>query len=239
MARYLDSQDDEDTIEMELTPEQLHLLAEAAAISGAGADDDEPRSDPPPIVVVKPPEIIITVEVGPAAVKPIPTMMAASSRQPIVIEHVPTAKLKPPKPAPPVVVPAPATPAARPIGRRINSQLRGALIAGVVAIAAFMSTIAYVAVTRARPTDVPVFTIPQLPRETAAMPSPPLVVEPVKFSNPFDESEVFEFPAGTTETEARDAVATMLLQRAQERLDQAEARQRRNVTRPTKLASRD
>ena len=38
--------------------------------------------------------------------------------------------------------------------------------------------------------------------------------EPVRFANPFDADEVFEFPAGTTETQARDAVADVLLKRA-------------------------
>lgn len=38
--------------------------------------------------------------------------------------------------------------------------------------------------------------------------------EPVRFANPFDAEEVFEFPPGTTETQARDAVADVLLKRA-------------------------
>lgn len=41
--------------------------------------------------------------------------------------------------------------------------------------------------------------------------------EPVRFANPFDADEVFEFPPGTTETQARDAVAEALLQRAMAR----------------------
>jgi hypothetical protein len=40
---------------------------------------------------------------------------------------------------------------------------------------------------------------------------------PVKFRNPFDASEVFEFPPGTTQIEAQDAVRETLLQRALER----------------------
>ncbi len=40
---------------------------------------------------------------------------------------------------------------------------------------------------------------------------------PVRFTNPFDTTEVFEFPAGTSETEARQAVADLLLQRAHDR----------------------
>jgi hypothetical protein len=41
--------------------------------------------------------------------------------------------------------------------------------------------------------------------------------EPVRFANPFDASEVFEFPPGTNEAEARDAVRRMLVERAMER----------------------
>lgn len=40
---------------------------------------------------------------------------------------------------------------------------------------------------------------------------------PVRFANPFDKAEVFEFPAGTTQDEARDAVADTLKARATER----------------------
>jgi hypothetical protein len=40
---------------------------------------------------------------------------------------------------------------------------------------------------------------------------------PVRFSNPFDVSEVFEFPPGTSDDQARESVAAMLLQRARDR----------------------
>jgi len=46
----------------------------------------------------------------------------------------------------------------------------------------------------------------------AAPPAP--AAEPVLFKNPFDHTEVFEFPAGTTQAEAREAVATLLMDRA-------------------------
>lgn len=39
----------------------------------------------------------------------------------------------------------------------------------------------------------------------------------VLFVNPFDETEVFEFPPGTSEHEARDTVAGYLLKRAMDR----------------------
>ncbi len=49
-------------------------------------------------------------------------------------------------------------------------------------------------------------------------PSIPEVVQPpVLFANPFDRREIFEFPAGTSPTEARDKVAELLLERARGR----------------------
>jgi hypothetical protein len=41
--------------------------------------------------------------------------------------------------------------------------------------------------------------------------------EPVRVKNPFDHSEVFEFPPGTSLKEARQSVAQILMQRAHER----------------------
>jgi hypothetical protein len=40
---------------------------------------------------------------------------------------------------------------------------------------------------------------------------------PVRYKNPFDPSEVFEFPPGTSPTKARELVADLLLQRARDR----------------------
>jgi hypothetical protein len=301
-----DDRDDDDTIEMELTPEQMRVLTEAA---GSWANDEgdeaartlavtiptpvgptesqsaapvgpanpatagpaknnplaapvEPTSTPSwpvapsrqlthsaPVAtaasaafarpVAKGPEIVITVDIGPVLIRPAsPASSSINARAPIVIEHAPV-KLTPVKPT---AVPVPTPP------RRLNSQLRGAMIAGVVAIAAFLSTIAYVAVTKARPAEMPVFiAVPQLPRETAPQTAPVVEAVPVRFTNPFDKGEVFEFPPGTTQTEARDAVAAVLLQRGQDRLVQVEAAQRRSkraahdtIRRSsTKLASRD
>ena len=44
--------------------------------------------------------------------------------------------------------------------------------------------------------------------------SPERARPPVRFANPFDRSEVFEFPPGTTRAEARRKVAQLLLDRA-------------------------
>ena len=40
---------------------------------------------------------------------------------------------------------------------------------------------------------------------------------PVQVRNPFDATEVFEFPPGTSETEARESTAQLLLKRARDR----------------------
>ena len=49
-------------------------------------------------------------------------------------------------------------------------------------------------------------------------------VPAVRFRNPFDASEVFEFPPGTTQMEAWDAVRETLLRRARERRTASESR---------------
>lgn len=43
------------------------------------------------------------------------------------------------------------------------------------------------------------------------------VGEPLRVANPFDASEIFEFPAGTSEADAREAVAGFLIDRATRR----------------------
>jgi hypothetical protein len=63
-------------------------------------------------------------------------------------------------------------------------------------------------------------------RPTVVSPSPALTtsssIPAVRVINPFDTTEVFEFPAGTSATESREKVAQMLLQRARERHSQWE-----------------
>lgn len=41
--------------------------------------------------------------------------------------------------------------------------------------------------------------------------------EPVRVANPFDATEIFEFPAGTSDADAREAVAGFLIERASNR----------------------
>jgi hypothetical protein len=46
--------------------------------------------------------------------------------------------------------------------------------------------------------------------------------------NPFDKKEVFEFPPGTSQVDARDAVADLLAERARDRRGQLVKTPRRN-----------
>lgn len=62
------------------------------------------------------------------------------------------------------------------------------------------------------------------PQSKWSKPEPEVEGEPVLFANPFDAHEVFEFPAGTSVDEAREAVAQLLIERAVERQRQFDAR---------------
>ena len=55
--------------------------------------------------------------------------------------------------------------------------------------------------------------------------------EVMLIKNPFDRTESFEFPPGTNEAEAREAVAKLLMERAHDRLPLlADASRRRGAT---------
>jgi hypothetical protein len=89
----------------------------------------------------------------------------------------------------------------------------GAAVVVVVGVASFYSSGSGDSVTAPDPATV-------LALETVddARPAPVVVHEPpVRFANPFDPTEVFEFPAGTTKAAAREKVADLLIRRAQER----------------------
>lgn len=45
-------------------------------------------------------------------------------------------------------------------------------------------------------------------------PEPAPVGAPVRVANPFDSSEIFEFPYGASEADAREAIAGFLMERA-------------------------
>lgn len=98
-----------------------------------------------------------------------------------------------------------------------DKRLKIALGIAAPAIA-LLAGVAYLAAKPVYTAAPPVPVVAQ--EEPIAEPEPPPVepaVEPVRFKNPFDHREVFEFPAGTTKAEARDKVAEILMGRARER----------------------
>jgi hypothetical protein len=117
---------------------------------------------------------------------------------------------------------------AGPSRHRPMSTLRFAVLLGAVAAAsALVTALTYFVTTRGgqpgpiattivfSPLAPVVVAPPALP--PVPSPSPPTESAQVRFANPFDRKEVFEFPAGTSQAEARDAVAEILYERAQER----------------------
>lgn len=93
----------------------------------------------------------------------------------------------------------------------------------IAAVTIFSGVIAYVATNPQQLAQAvadnhiytPAPALPMPSRPAAQAPAPQ--GEPVRIANPFDASEVFQFPAGTSETDAHLAVASMLLERARDR----------------------
>lgn len=121
-----------------------------------------------------------------------------------------------------------------------KSRLRVAVVLGIVAaVSVLLSGVVYMTTTRVPP---PIqiaansVSLPVVAPEAPAPVSPPPASDvPVRFKNPFDRTEVFEFPPGTSKTEARAAVAELLAKRAQERQSLFVKTPRRN----SKTADRD
>lgn len=171
---YFDADPDEDTLEMVLTPADMHLLARAA--------EEQQRAA---TVADSTPQATTTDST-------LPSMPSQTTRT-----------------------------------HNSASLARGAL-AGVAA--GLVIVVAIASLSTARLTTAPKSSPPpQTPKLVAAAapaaapatpePSQPAVAaaQPLRFKNPFDKSEVFEFPAGTTLEEARASVADVLRQRAQDR----------------------
>lgn len=90
-------------------------------------------------------------------------------------------------------------------------------------MSAVSSGLTYLATARAPATAEP----QQFSRALAVSETPRAALRdqvPVKFVNPFDTTEIFEFPPGTSETDVRDAVAELLLHRARDRQASGELR---------------
>lgn len=122
-------------------------------------------------------------------------------------------------PAPPVVEAAPVTAAVR----RRGPWRPAAAIAGLGSVLALAAMIGYQNLRPAAPPPLPATVVAQVD-EPSRTTNEAENRTPVLVRNPFDKSEVFEFPPGTTEQEAHAAVADTLLERARERQAQYDAR---------------
>jgi hypothetical protein len=192
-ADVIDTEDD-DTIEMVLSESAMQMLAQAAAPTEQPCPSPNP-TPPNPAPALNDPE----VRAGPE--ERVDAAVRAVAGERALREHRPA-----------------------------MSTLRLALLLSAVAVAsALLTAVTYIATTRTvRPAPVAasVVSSPPAPVIVAPPPPPPPVpsaepAEPVRFVNPFDRKEVFEFPAGTSKADARDAVAELLYERAQERRDSA------------------
>jgi hypothetical protein len=123
----------------------------------------------------------------------------------------PTASGQHPATASPAAVNARSTSRAR-ILRSSLVVLFSVALAGVIAAGTLRESDKRAALPPPPPAVVPVAE-PQPPVQTAELPPP----EPVVMVNPFDRTEKFTFPPGTSKADARDQMATLLLQRAMER----------------------
>jgi hypothetical protein len=194
-ADAIDTEDD-DTIEMELSESAMRMLSEAAVLAEQSCPSPNPAPPNLAPALKDPEERAGPEERADAAVRDV-----AGERA-----------LREPRPA--------------------MSTLRLAILLSAVAVAsALLTAVTYFATTRTvRPDPVAASVVSSLPAPAIVAPplSPPPPpapstepAEPVRFANPFDRKEVFEFPAGTSKADARNAVAELLYERAQERRDSA------------------
>jgi len=100
----------------------------------------------------------------------------------------------------------------------VQSQGWLAIILQIGAATLASGAIAYVATNPQQLTRTSAAAAALAPAPKITAPPPPQA-QPVTFKNPFDASEVFQFPSGTSEAEARQSVAEILIQRARERKD--------------------
>lgn len=91
--------------------------------------------------------------------------------------------------------------------------LCGIAVAGTIAAAAVL----HQSETQTAPSSSVVIAPPSPPPEQVASVAAPEEIRYVELVNPFDATEVFKFPPGTSKSDARDQMAALLLERAIER----------------------
>jgi len=188
---------DEDTVEMVLSPRQIRRLEQVAAQTETASAATEIRS-----IESREPEPEPEPEPSPPPIEPVVVAEPVVAIEPVAV----------------------AVRSAAWQSRHYRSQLLPAISLPIIAIAAVIHLSALR--LSAAPASEPAMAA--APLAVAAMPAPAATPgtreqaqqppPPVRFVNPFDRSEVFEFPAGTSRTEARDAVAGILENRARARL---------------------
>jgi hypothetical protein len=105
------------------------------------------------------------------------------------------------------------------------------------AVAMLVVAVAFLWPASDRSTPAPVITRPApVAAVTPPQPAEPQG-EPVRITNSFDPTEVFEFPHGTDGLEAREAVAELLLSRARERRSTALALRRASILNADRVAA--
>jgi hypothetical protein len=130
-----------------------------------------------------------------------------------------------PKAPPPKAAASRTAPAAKkPAVRKDRTPVAIGAVFAVAAVAAVAAMYRFSDPARTAP---PVAAPPVLAQAEMELPDPAPAEPPVvRVKNPFDESEVFEFPPGTPANVARDRVADILMKRAMERQKHFEARTR-------------
>ncbi|MDB6090470.1 MAG: hypothetical protein JWN85_3254 [Gammaproteobacteria bacterium] len=199
---------DEDTIELELTPSDMLALSRLAGEQPASTHPAEAKPTPAEAA-----SVVENARLSPAEVAPVVKSARLSPAEAAPV--VKSARLSPTQAAP--VVKNSHTGNATRINRWPLARIAGLLSIAAAVIA--LGSAAHRAVDRNPP--APAIAIKA---SGSAAPAAPLLTEsdsqPVRFKNPFDRSEVFEFPPGTSDAEARQEVANLLLQRAHERQSQ-------------------
>jgi hypothetical protein len=245
-ARSIDDIALEDTIEMVLTESAFQALSQAAAPTEQPRASPNPALKEPEApeenasagaMALAEAQLAAKAEApepktAPAVSRASEEAKVAAAAQVSAVMQVPAAMQAPRAMQAPTAVQAPAEPkapeAARPDRRPPMSTLRFAILLGVVAAASALATVLTYFATTHTEQPAPIATTivfsppapvivapPALPPSSS--PAPQEEAGPVRFANPFDRNEVFEFPPGTSRAAARDAVEELLYERAQER----------------------
>jgi hypothetical protein len=236
-----DDDDTDDTLELELNEAAIRALTEAALLSGA-ASEEQPDAGLTAGAAREPETRWFVPETPTQGRHALDSEVPGSDQGLKALDSATPAAGRPGEAFQPEAPPRKQRTLGFAPAQRKNRRF--ALGLGMVATAAgLLGGVAYLATAGARHTgSVPIVadsgSRPTGAREAplSAPPSEPADLpptsddDPVQYKNPFDRSEVFEFPAGTTAIQARDAVAELLLQRALERKDLLVKRPRRKTT---------